>query len=130
MEWMGEYRNEDIVADVFDRCDAIVVPQSGRKTRPSSFTRRSRPGVPVITADYGGMAEYVHHERNGLLFAHRDPYSLAGQMQRFVDDPRLAERLGNQGYVQSDDGNVPDMTEHSVAVERIYQSLVRTRERS
>ena len=36
----------------------------------------------------------------------------------------LAERLGRKGYVQSDDGNVPDMVEHSLAVESIYHSLI------
>ena len=78
----------------------------------------------MITADYGGMAEYVRHERNGLLFAHRDTQSLTRQMQRLADDPQLARRLGRRGYVQSADGNVPDMTEHSLSVERIYAGLI------
>ena len=114
IEWMGEYRNQDIVADVFNGCDAIVVPSIWAENSPLVIHEGLQARVPVITADYGGMAEYVHHERNGLLFAHRDPASLARQMQRLVDDPRLAERLGKRGYVQSDDGNVPDMTEHSL----------------
>ena len=70
------------------------------------------------------MAEYVHHEQNGLLFAHRDRGSLALQMQRLADDPHLARRLGKRGYLQSDDGYVPDMAEHSKSVEKIYESLL------
>ena len=66
----------------------------------------------------------MHHERNGLLFAHRDSRSLAQQMQRLADDPQLAMRLGRRGYVQSDDGKVPDMVDHSLAVESIYHSLI------
>ena len=57
------------------------------------------------------------------------PAPLAQQMQRLADDPRLAERLGRRGYVQSDDGNVPDMMEHSLAVESIYHSLISRSER-
>ena len=124
IEWMGEYRNQDIVADVFNRCDAIVVPSIWAENSPLVIHEALQARVPVITADYGGMAEYVHHERNGLLFAHRDPRSLAQQMQRLADDPKLAMRLGRRGYVQSDDGNVPDMVEHSLAVESIYHSLI------
>ena len=84
-------------------------------------------GVPVITADYGGMAEYVGHERNGLLFTHRDPASLAEQMQRLVDAPAWAGQLGRRGYLQSGDGNVPDMTEHALAIEGIYTDLLSQR---
>ena len=124
IEWMGEYRNQDIVPDVLNRCDAIVVPSIWAENSPLVIHEALQARVPVITADYGGMAEYVHHERNGLLFLHRDPTSLAEQMQRLADDPKLARRLGMRGYVQSADGNVPGMMEHSLAVERIYSSLV------
>ena len=129
VEWMGEYNNQDIVADVFNRCDAIVVPSIWAENSPLVIHEALQARVPVITADYGGMAEYVHHERNGLLFAHRDPDSLAQQMQRLVNDPQLAVRLGGRGYVQSNDGNVPDMTEHSLAVEAIYRSVINRSER-
>ena len=83
--------------------------------------------LPVITADYGGMAEYVRHEENGLLFAHRDPESLARQMQRLADDPDLARRLGSRGYLPSPEGNAPDMRTHALAVEEIYERLIRER---
>ena len=124
IEWMGEYKNQNIVADVFDLCDAIVVPSIWAENSPLVIHEALQARVPVITADFGGMAEYVHHERNGLLFAHRDPDSLAQQMQRLADDPQLAIRLGRRGYVQSDGGNVPDMMEHSLAVEAIYENLI------
>ncbi|MXY19940.1 MAG: glycosyltransferase family 4 protein [Dehalococcoidia bacterium] len=128
IEWIGEYRNQDIVADVFELCDAIVVPSIWAENSPLVIHEALQARVPVITADYGGMAEYVHHERNGLLFSHRDTDSLAQQMQRLVDDPQLAIRLGSRGYLQSEDGNVPDMMEHSLAVEAIYKDLIGTRQ--
>ena len=127
VEWMGEYRNQDIVPDVFNRCDAIVVPSIWAENSPLVIHEAQQARVPVITADYGGMAEYVHHEVNGLLFAHRDPESLARQMQRLADDPELAARLGIRGYLQSEDGNVPDIRRHALAVEEIYERLIRER---
>ena len=127
VEWMGEYRNQDIVPDVFNLCDAIVVPSIWAENSPLVIHEAQQARVPVITADYGGMAEYVHHEENGLLFTHRDPESLARQMQRLADDPGLATRLGRRGYLQSADGNVPDMRDHALAVEQIYEGLIRER---
>ena len=56
---MTEYRNQDIVADVFNRCDAIVVPSIWAENSPLVIHEALQAGVPVITADYGGMAEYV-----------------------------------------------------------------------
>ncbi len=127
IEWMGEYRNQDIVSDVFNRCDAIVVPSIWAENSPLVIHEAQQARVPVITADYGGMSEYVHHEQNGLLFAHRDPDSLAREMQRLADDPGFAQRLGNKGYLQSADGNVPDVQSHALAVEEIYRNLIAAR---
>ncbi len=127
VEWMGEYRNQDIVPDVFNRCDAIVVPSIWAENSPLVIHEAQQAGVPVITADYGGMAEYVHHEENGLLFTHRDPDSLSSQMQRLADDPELASRLGRRGYLLSENGSVPDMQAHALAVEQIYGNLIRER---
>jgi hypothetical protein len=70
------------------------------------------------------MAEYVGHEQNGLLFAHRRPEALAAQMQRFVDDPALALRLGQRGYLQSEDGNVVEIGQHVRSLERHYARVL------
>ena len=127
VEWMGEYRNQNIIPDVFDRCDAIVVPSIWAENSPLVIHEALQAGVPVITADYGGMAEYVGHEENGLLFSHRSPSSLAAQMQRLADAPEWAQALGRRGYLQSDDGSVPDIAEHALAVEGIYANLLSKR---
>ena len=41
--------------------------------------------------------------------------------------PQWAGQLGRRGYLQSDDGNVPDMTEHALAIEGIYTDLLSRR---
>jgi glycosyltransferase involved in cell wall biosynthesis len=123
VEWRGEYRNQDIVRDVFDHVDAIVVPSIWVENSPLVIREAQHARVPVITANAGGMAELVHHEVNGLVFEHRNPSELAKQMQRYLDDPQEAERLGGRGYLHSDNGDVPDIREHAVAVERIYRHV-------
>ena len=124
VEWMGEYRNPDIVPDVFNRCDAIVVPSIWAENSPLVIHEALQAGIPVITADYGGMAEYVRHEENGLLFRLRGVDSLSEQMQRLANDPVLAVRLGRRGYLQSKDGNIPDMKTHVKAMEAIYEDAI------
>ncbi len=127
VQWMGEYNNLRIVPDVFESCDAIVVPSIWAENSPLVIHEALQARVPVITADYGGMKEYVNHEVNGLLFAHRDADSLADQMLRLARDPDLARSLGSRGYLQSPDGNVPSISEHVRAVEDLYDQVVAKR---
>ncbi len=125
VEWLSEYKNQEIVRDVFDRCDAIVVPSVWVENSPLVIHEAQQARVPVVTANAGGMAEYVRHEENGLLFEHRSVTSLAEQMLRLVDDPSLAERLGARGYLFSETGDIPDVGEHVREIERLYDQVMR-----
>lgn len=128
VEWLEEYRNQEIVQDVFNRVDAIVVPSIWVENSPLVIHEALQARVPVITADVGGMAEYVRHEENGLLFRHRDPGALAEAMQRLADDPALASRLGTRGYLQSDTGDIPSIEKHVDDIERIYARMIKRRD--
>lgn len=127
IEWRGEYRNQDIVEDVFNHCDAIIVPSVWVENSPLVIHEAQQARVPVITANAGGMAEYVHHEVNGLLFEHRSPTSLTTQMQRLVNDPALAEKLGECGYAFSESGDIPGVEEHVEAIESLYEGVLAKR---
>ncbi|QSQ21803.1 glycosyltransferase [Pyxidicoccus parkwayensis] len=127
VEWRPEYRNADIVRDVFDRVDAIVVPSVWVENSPLVIHEALQARVPVITADAGGMREYVRDGVNGLLFTHREPESLARAMQRLVDEPGLAASLGARGYLQSESGDVPGMKDHVQDVEALYARVIRHR---
>lgn len=128
IEWLPEYRNQEIVQDVFNRVDAIVVPSVWVENSPLVIHEAQQARVPVLTADAGGMAEYVHHEVNGLLFKHRSAGALAVQMQRFVDDPAQAERLGARGYLYSETGHIPGITEHLNQIESLYEEVLQSRD--
>lgn len=130
VEWLPEYRNAEIVREVFDHVDAVVVSSIWVENSPLVIHEAQGARVPVITADVGGMAELVRHEQNGLLFRHRDPEDLARQMSRLVGEPDLAARLGGRGYLHHPEGHVPDLGDHVLAIEAIYEDLARRRRSS
>lgn len=127
IQWMGEYDNQNIINDVFNKADCIVVPSIWMENSPLVIHEALQARLPVITADVGGMAEYIEHEKNGLLFEHRNLDSLAVQMQRLLDNPDFARQLGRRGYLSSIDGNILDMSLHIQQIEQIYQRLLTTR---
>jgi glycosyltransferase involved in cell wall biosynthesis/MoaA/NifB/PqqE/SkfB family radical SAM enzyme len=125
VEWLPEYRNADIVRDVFNHVDAIVVPSIWAENSPLVIHEALQARVPVVTADAGGMREYVQDGVNGLLFEHRSPVALARALQRLVDEPALASRLGARGYLQSESGDVVSMKDHVHEVEALYARVIR-----
>ena len=124
IEWMPEYKNQNIVAEVFNKTDVIVTPSIWVENSPLVIHEAQQVKVPVITADAGGMGEYVKHNVNGLLYEHRNINDLAKQMQTLLDDPKLAERLGEKGYLFSDDGQIPDIESHIHDLEYHYKQLL------
>jgi len=51
-------------------------------------------GLPAIGVRAGGVPEYVHHEKNGLVVAPNDPEGLAYAMRRLILDAPLRESYG------------------------------------
>ena len=52
--------------------------------------------TPVVAVAEGGLRETVENGRTGLLTP-RDPLAFGDALQRVLDDPELAARLGRQG---------------------------------
>lgn len=124
VEWMPEYKNQQIAGDVFSKTDVIVVPSVWVENSPLVIHEAQQSRVPVITADVGGMAEYVHHEVNGLTYKHRDISDLAKQMQRMLDEPNLAAKLGVHGYLFSEDREIPKIDQHVLDLEACYAKVL------
>ena len=124
IQWLDEYQNERIVQEVFNDVDAIVVPSIWYENSPLVIHEAQQVGVPVVTANAGGMKEYVHHEVNGLLYKHRDVEDLARQMQRLIDKPDLAQQLGKKRYLYSVTGDIPSIEQQTEELEKLYTQLI------
>ena len=124
IEWYPEYKNNEIVNNVFNLVDAIIVPSIWDENSPLVIHEAQQVRIPIITANHGGMKEYVSNEVNGLLFQHRNVNNLAKQMQRFVNDPQWAKNLGKRGYLYSDSGDIPSMDEHVKEIGNLYEKVL------
>ena len=122
IEWLPEYSNPHIVSDVFNHVDAIVVPSVWVENPPLVIHEAQQAGIPVITANEGGMKEYVQHEVNGLLFDFRNENSLTEQMQRFVDNPQFVKELAKRRYLYSFDENIPNIQKHIESIEKSHNA--------
>ncbi len=121
IEFMGEYINHNLANDVFANVDCIVVPSIWAENSPLVIHEAQSCKVPVITADFGGMKEYVQHKVNGLLFEHRNVNSLKEQLRFAIANPNLLKQFGVRGYLFSENGSVPNIQDHCKVLENIYQ---------
>ena len=127
IHWKGGYQNDKIVEEVFNHVDAIVVPSIWGENSPLVIHEALEAKVPVITANFGGMKEYIQHDINGLLFEHRSPSKLSMQMQRLIEEPELRDRIAHKGYLQSYDGHIPNIEEHIQQIESYYRLVIERR---
>jgi glycosyltransferase involved in cell wall biosynthesis len=124
IEFCGGYINENLADVVFSQVDAIVVPSIWGENSPLVIHEAQACHIPVITADYGGMAEYVQHHVNGLLFKHRDVQSITEQLQWALDHSNQMEKLGKKGYLYAENGQVPTIKHHCSQLEELYQNII------
>lgn len=124
IEFSGEYINHNLANDVFSNIDCIVVPSIWGENSPLVIHEAQSCKVSVITADFGGMKEYVQHNVNGLLFEHRNTNSLAEQMKFAVSNPDKMKTLGERGYLYSADGSAPGIQDHCKELEKIYSKFI------
>jgi glycosyltransferase involved in cell wall biosynthesis len=117
LELSGPYEGPQQLSEILGELDVIVVPSLWSENSPLVILEAFAHGTPVIASDQGGMAELVHHERNGLLFVPGSAESLAQQLRRLLDDPDLLDRL-RLGI-----GPVKSVEEEAEELEAIYRSL-------
>jgi GT2 family glycosyltransferase/glycosyltransferase involved in cell wall biosynthesis len=110
----GLYRRQE-VSQVLRELDVIVVPSLWYENSPNAILEAFAHRTPVVASNLGGMAELVHDEENGLLFAPGDADDLARQLRRLLDDRRLLPTL------RTGIGPVKSVTQEMDELEEIYR---------
>ena len=124
IEFCGEYINENLAQVVFNKVNCIVVPSIWAENSPLVIHEAQACHIPVITANFGGMKEYVEHNVNGLLFKHRDVNSLSEQLQFAIDNNNKMKTLGEKGYLYSENGEIPNIKEHCKTLTKRYKEII------
>jgi glycosyltransferase involved in cell wall biosynthesis len=88
----GPYKNQNVGA-ILSEIDVIIVPSVWYENSPLTIQEAFMAGVPVITADQGGMAEAVRNGVDGLHFRLADAADLREKMCRLIDHPELVDQL-------------------------------------
>ena len=128
IEFCGEYINQNLATTVFNNVNVIVVPSIWAENSPLVIHEAQACKIPVITANYGGMAEYVKHKVNGLLFEHRSIESLYKQMKYAIDNQEEMRRCGERGYLYFSDGKVLDIKLHCKILVNKYNKIIECHE--
>lgn len=77
-------------------CSVYVLPSFYREGVPRSILEAMSMGRAIVTTDSPGCRETVEQGRNGLLVPPRNADALHSAMLRFVREPELAPRMGEQ----------------------------------
>lgn len=88
----GAYARDE-QARLMSAVDWVVVPSVWWENAPLVIQEAFAHRRPVLCSDAGGMAEAVRDGVDGLHFNRGDGRSLAGIMQRAIEEPGLWERL-------------------------------------
>ncbi len=93
VEVINRWVADEDVPGLFDQADMVVLPytsasQSGVLAVAAAF------GLPVVATRVGGLPEQIIDGKTGLLVEPDSADALAKAIQRLLDDPPLAARLG------------------------------------
>lgn len=89
----------DDVPDLLAALDIFVLPSHSEGVS-LALLEAMAAGLPVIASRVGGLPEVVTDGDNGLLIPPKDPEALAAALARLLDNPALAQKLGENARRQ------------------------------
>jgi glycosyltransferase involved in cell wall biosynthesis len=103
VEFAGFVSNEKL-SQLFRACTVYVHPaiyddRGDTEGLGVVLIEALRNRKPVVASQVGGIVDVIKDGETGLLVPQKDPEALAEAVLRVLQDPALARRLGEQGYV-------------------------------
>jgi len=96
VRFVGPVARPDTAALYADH-DVLLFPSSWIEGFSLVLLEALASALPVVGTTTGGSAEILEDGRTGLVVPPDDVMALARQVARLIDDPRLAQRLGETG---------------------------------
>jgi glycosyltransferase involved in cell wall biosynthesis len=92
--------HRDDVPALLAAADLYVLP-SCTEAFPNGVLEAMTAGLPVVACAVEGLLDLVTDGETGALVPASDPVALAASIERFVDDPALASRVGAAARAQA-----------------------------
>lgn len=117
---LGKWPHEAVMA-ALPRSIAVLMPSTWPEPFGIAALEAVASGRPVIASRTGGLPDIVADGENGLLVGPGDPGSLREAIQRIVDEPGLAERMGRASALRA----VRFRAENVVPrIEQVYEDVL------
>lgn len=85
------------IAEVTASLSISVLPTIGTDSSPTVLKEALCLGVPVVSADTGGVREVIDDGETGLVVAKHDHDGLAAAIIRLLDDPARGRAMAEEG---------------------------------
>lgn len=109
------------VMEAWRRCSIALVPSLWAEPFGLVAIEAMSAGRPVIASRTGGLSDIVVDGETGILVPPGDPQALRQAIECLLDDPGLAERMGQAGKDKSNEFRASAIVPR---IEQVYRQLV------
>jgi phosphatidyl-myo-inositol dimannoside synthase len=102
------YVSEQELAALYQACTVFALPTGEDEYGQVEgfglvFSEAHAYGKPVVAGLSGGVADAVIDGETGLMVPPNDPFALAAALRELLEDPKLAQRMGEAGRQRVND---------------------------
>ena len=107
IEFLGRKSFEEIVP-YLKTCLCTVVPSEWYDNFPNVILESFAYKKAVVATDFGSLPELVHENETGLTFKYADSADLTSKVKALIENPGLAQQMGENAYQTIIDKYSPD----------------------
>ena len=96
IEFLG-FQDRKSILKLYLNASVVVVPSIWREQFGLVGPEALACGVPCVGSNIGGIPEWLHHEKSGLLVAPRSVAELSLAIEKLLEDKSLRKRYGDYG---------------------------------
>ncbi|MDO8514397.1 MAG: glycosyltransferase [bacterium] len=90
--FLGILRGE-VLVEAINACDVLLITSTS-ENQPMTLLQAMACGLPTVTADAGGLPEYVQDGVTGYIVPTMDTRLFADRIIKLLEDPTLANQFG------------------------------------
>jgi glycosyltransferase involved in cell wall biosynthesis len=120
----GGYRSD--MRELYASCLCGVIPSTGWDSFPRTSIEMAAAGLPVIASRLHGLCEAVVDGETGLLFEPGNAHALADLLEKVLDQPEYARKLGQAGRLRCEHElnlEVQASRFHDVIKKRLFRTI-------